>query len=327
MTNASARVGGEFGLIARFAARVGAPASPAGPGDDAAVIPAPDGRVVATTDLLAEGIHFRLDWSSGADIGHRAAAANLADIVAMGARPTALLVGIALPAAVPDRFLDDLADGLRDECALAGARIVGGDTVASSDRLTLAITALGDLDGREPVTRAGARPGDELVLVGRVGWAAAGLSWLTEHPRAADTGPLAVPERYAPAVAAHRRPEPPYGAGVLLAELGAHALCDVSDGLTADAGHLAEASGVALHLETDGLRDPYLEGLREPGSPPVWELTGGDDHALLAALPAGTRLAALTGARRIGWVRDGMGVYVDGDAVSAASGGYNHFGR
>ncbi len=159
---AGAAVGdvGEFGLIERVVARFAlTPDVLLGPGDDAAVIAAPDGRVVATTDVLVEGRHFRRDWSSAHEVGRKAAAQNLADIVAMGARPTALLVGLAAPADLPAAWALELADGLAEECALVGATVAGGDVVRS-DTVVIAVTALGDLEGREPVTRGGARVGD-----------------------------------------------------------------------------------------------------------------------------------------------------------------------
>src|SRR3954464_14827549 len=139
---------GEFGLIARIVARLAvAPASPQGllgPGDDAAVLRAADGRVTVTTDVLVEGTHFRRDWSTGYDVGRRAAAANLADIAAMGAHPTGLVVGLATPGDVQVDWVDGLADGLRDEATHAGATVVGGDVV-SSPTLVVSVTALGDL--------------------------------------------------------------------------------------------------------------------------------------------------------------------------------------
>jgi thiamine-monophosphate kinase len=320
--------GGEFGLIARFAARVGAPPSPEGPGDDAAVVTISGGRFVATTDLLAENVHFRLDWSSGYDVGRRAAAANLADVAAMGAVPTALLVSVSVPPTLGEAFLDALADGLRDECALVGARIVGGDTIRSEDRLTLSVTALGDLEGREPVLRSGAQPGDVLVLAGRVGWAAAGLAWLTGRP--AGRAEPASTDPVLPFVEAHRRPVVPYAAGPRLARGGARAMCDVSDGLVADAGHLATASGVAIYLDSARLRDPALDAIRVAlgvsADTPNWELTGGDDHALLAALPPGSPLLTETRFHTVGSVRAGEGVYVDGVAATAG-GGWDHFDR
>src|SRR3954467_4943036 len=117
---------GEFGLIARVTARLDPGAACLlGPGDDAAVVSAPDGRVVATTDVLVEGRHFRRDWSSGRDVGHRAAAANLADVAAMGARPTALLVALCTPANLQISWVEELADGLAAEAAKTGATVVG----------------------------------------------------------------------------------------------------------------------------------------------------------------------------------------------------------
>ena len=170
---------GEFGLIARITARLGTdPATPLGPGDDAAVVAAPDGRVVASTDALVAGRHFRQDWGSAVDVGHRAAAANLADIVAMGATPTALLVALCVPLELDVSWVEGLADGLAAEAARVGASVVGGDIIASPT-LTIAVTALGDLGGRAPVTRAGARPGDVVAVTGRLGYAAAGYTVLS----------------------------------------------------------------------------------------------------------------------------------------------------
>src|SRR5215467_7448516 len=136
---------GEFGLIQRITARLGdGQGCLVGPGDDAAIVAAPDGRVVASTDVLVEGRHFRRDWSSGRDVGHRAAAANLADIAAMGAVPTALLVALCAPPDLEVAWAEELSDGLAAEAALTGAVIVGGD-ISSSPILTIAVTALGDL--------------------------------------------------------------------------------------------------------------------------------------------------------------------------------------
>ena len=170
---------GEFGLIEQVArpARQG-PAVLLGPGDDAAVIAAPDRRVVASTDLLVEGRHFRRDWSGGREIGRKAAAQNLADIIAMGARPTALLVGLSAPGDVTVGWAADLAAGLAEESALVGASVAGGDTTGG-ERIVIAVTALGSLEGRAPVLRSGAHPGDVVAVAGELGWSAAGLELLT----------------------------------------------------------------------------------------------------------------------------------------------------
>lgn len=217
---------GEFGLIARVVARLETgPTTLLGPGDDSAIVAAPDGRIVASTDVLVEGRHFRRDWSSPADIGHRAAAANLADIAAMGAVPTALLVALCAPVDMEAAWAEDLAGGLSAEASLVGASVVGGD-MSSSPTLTVAVTALGDLAGQAPVLRSGAQPGDIVALAGRVGHAAAGYTVLSRGFRT----PKALVEAY-------RRPQVPYAAGPAAARAGATAMIDVSDGLLQDLGH------------------------------------------------------------------------------------------
>jgi thiamine-monophosphate kinase len=230
---------GEFGLIAAITARLPpAGAMVIGVGDDAAVLPAPAGRPVATMDLLVEGNHFRRDWSAPADVGGKAAAQNLADVAAMGAVPVALLVGLAAPGDLPVAWAESLVDGIAAESARAGAAVVGGD-VSSADAIMIAITALGELAGRAPVTRAGARPGDVLAVAGVLGHSAAGLALLTAG--------LAEP---ASLVAAYRWPHPVYEAGPEAAGLGATAMIDISDGLVADLGHVARASGVGISIDT-----------------------------------------------------------------------------
>jgi thiamine-monophosphate kinase len=298
---------GERGVIALVTGLlpVAAGAPLLGPGDDAAVVAAPDGRVVVTTDVLVEGVHFRRDWSSGYDVGRKAAAQNLADVAAMGGRPTALVVGLGLPGVLPVDWVRELAGGLADEAGAVGAVVVGGDTVAA-DAVVVAVTALGDLEGRPPVTRSGARPGDVVVVVGRLGWAEAGLRLL----RAGSTaGPL---------VDAHRRPAPPYRAGPALAALGATAMIDVSDGLVADLGHVAAASGIRIDVELSALRRLGAEGVDDREL-----LTGGEDHALACTLPPALRPPE--GGIVVGVVRRGAGVYIDGEPATG-SGGHVHFG-
>ncbi len=306
---------GEFGLIERVVARlVHRPAPLVGPGDDAAVVAAPDGRVVATTDVLVEGRHFRRDWASAGDIGRRAAAANLADIAAMGAVPTALLVALCAPVETEVGWVEELADGLAEEAGTAGAGVVGGD-MSASPVLTIAVTALGDLEGREPVRRSGARPGDLLALAGRVGYAAAGYTVLSRGFRT----PKLLVEAY-------RHPEVRYAAGPQAAGLGATSMIDVSDGLLADLGHLASASGVAIDVRTGAFEVPAQ--MRDAAGalgvdPYAWILGGGDDHALAATFPAGT--AVPEDWLVIGAVREGSGVTVDGRPYETGPAGWDHF--
>jgi thiamine-monophosphate kinase len=304
---------GEFGLIARVTAGLeSAPSTVLGPGDDAAVVAAPDGRIVVSTDLLVEGRHFRRDWSVAEDIGHKAAARAFSDITAMGALPTSLLIGFAAPASLELAWVDGLMAGLREECAHVEAAIVGGD-VAAADSITIALTALGDLEGRDPVTLGGARVGDVVAVCGRLGWAAAGFAVLGRGFRS----PVQV-------VAAHRRPEPPYFEGPHAAALGATSMTDVSDGLVADLGHIAEASAVRIEISAARLDVPSR--LREVGAalnvdPLVWVLTGGDDYALAATFPGGTELPEPW--QVIGAVAEGEGVRVDGRRWPI--GGHEHF--
>lgn len=307
---------GEFGLIARLTEGRGAsPATLLGPGDDAAVLAASDGRVVASTDVLVAGVHFRLDWSSPVQIGRKAAAANLADLAAMGAVPTGLLVGMACPADTPVETLRGLTDGLWEEARSVGAGVVGGDVV-SSPTLVLSVTALGSLEGREPVKRSGARAGDTVALAGRVGWAAAGWAVLARGFRS----PVAV-------VSAHRVPEPPYAAGPQAAAAGATAMIDISDGLLADLGHVARASGVRIDVRTAALAVP--DRLVDVGAalgidPMHWLLTGGEDHALAATFPGDVP----EGWRAIGTVAEGEpDVLVDGRRYDGGPSGWDHFVR
>ncbi|MFI6349811.1 thiamine-phosphate kinase [Streptomyces sp. NPDC050560] len=275
---------GEFGLIRELTSRLTTtPAVRLGPGDDAAVVSAPDRRVVASTDLLVEGRHFRRDWSTAYDVGRKAAAQNLADIAAMGAVPTALLLGLVVPSELPVAWPSELMDGLRDECQVAGAAVVGGDVVRG-DTITVAITALGDLRGLEPVTRSGARAGDVVAVTGWLGWSAAGYAVLSRGFRS--------PRAF---VEAHRRPEPPYHAGPAAAGLGATAMVDVSDGLVADLGHIARASDVRIDIRSRAIDVPSQMndiGQAVGVDPLRWVLTGGEDHAIVATFPRGTKLPA-----------------------------------
>ena len=273
---------GEFGLIRELTARLPRTAAvELGPGDDAAVVSAPDGRVVASTDVLLEGRHSRRDWSTAYDVGRKSAAQNLADIAAMGATPTALLLGLVAPAELPATWVLELMDGIRDECQVAGAAVVGGDVVRG-DTITVAITALGDLQGRAAVTRSGARPGDVVAVTGWLGWSAAGFTVLSRGFRS--------PRAF---VEAHRRPEPPYHAGPAAAQLGATSMIDVSDGLVADLGHVAEASGVHIDLRAADFDVPAQMadiGQAVGVDPLTWVLSGGEDHALVATFPPDVHL-------------------------------------
>ena len=271
-----------------------------------------------STDLLIEGRHFRRDWSSAADIGVKAAAQNLADIAAMGAAPTALLLGLAVPGDTAVAWVLELASGLLAECERAGAVLVGGD-VTSADAVMLGITAVGDLAGRTAVTRSGARPGDVVALSGVPGRSAAGLALLEAGRDSADA-------EVAELIAAHRRPEPDYPAGVTAAAAGATAMIDVSDGLVADLGHVATASRVSIDIRSASLADARLDTAAAllGADPRRWALGGGEDHVLAASFPSDAHVPQAW--TIVGEVREGNGVVVDSRPWHGR-GGWDHFLR
>ena len=308
---------GEFRLIAAITEGLSlATDVRVGPGDDAAVLSVED-AVAASVDVLVEGVHFRRDWSEARDVGRKAVAVNVADLEAIGARATGLLVGFSAPADLTLGWVLDFADGLCQEAQTAGVSLLGGDVTKARD-VTIAVTVMGTLDGREPVLRSGAQPGDVVAIHGRLGWAAAGLAVLGRGFRS----PRVLVE-------AQRVPQMSYGAGAVAARAGATSMIDISDGLLADLGHVADASGVLidLHPEAFELAEPLQAVAAATGSDPyVFLFTGGDDHALAATFPGADSVPE-------GWLvvggvgradHDHAGVLVDG-AVWEVPGGFDHF--
>jgi thiamine-monophosphate kinase len=308
---------GEFPLIAAITEGLSLASDVRlGPGDDAAVLAIKD-AVATSVDVLVEGVHFRRDWSEARDVGRKAVAVNVADLEAVGARATGLLVGFSAPAELTLGWVLDFADGLRQEGQAAGVSLLGGDVTKARD-ITIAVTALGSLDGRAPVLRSGAQPGDVVAIHGRVGWAAAGLAVLGRGFRS----PRVLVE-------AQRVPQVSYGAGAIAARAGATSMIDISDGLLADLGHVAEASGVLIDLHQDAfdVAEPLQAVAAATGADPYTFLfTGGDDHALAATFPA--RDSVPPGWLVIGGIEvaehDQVNVLVDG-AVWEAPAGYEHF--
>jgi thiamine-monophosphate kinase len=309
-----------------------------GPGDDAAVVAAPDGRYVVTTDMMIQGPDFRLAWSTPHELGWKAAVSNLADVAAMGAVPTALLVALAAPGETPVALLEGIADGLRDACeALApGCGVVGGD-LSTSSVLTIAVTAFGDLGGRAPVVRSGAGVGDEVAVAGRLGLAGAGV-WLLYRDGQADSGPdsgpvpdvgraLTVRNEHPELVTEQVAPTSPIALGAVASDAGATAMLDVSDGLVLDASRIANASGVTIELHEAAVE---AEALALAAVDPVvgsrardFVLAGGEDHSLLATFPAGR---VPDGFRVIGTVRQrGDSPVTIGGAVYARPGGWDPY--
>jgi thiamine-monophosphate kinase len=301
---------GEFAVIDRLVAGREQPDTVAlGPGDDAAVVFARDGKTVVSTDMLVEGQHFRLDWSSPHDVGRKAIAQNAADIEAMGARATAFVVAFGAPSDTATSQALELADGMWHEARPLDAGIVGGDLV-SAPQWVISVTALGDLGGREPVYRSGARPGDTVAVAGELGRSAAGYALLLNGGHTFE----ALQRR-------HLVPEPPYGQGRVAANAGATSMTDVSDGLVADLGHIASASGVGIDLSRDALGADH-DALASAATalvmdPWVWVLAGGEDHALVATFPGPPPV----GWRAIGQVLAGPPrVMIDGERWHGGSG-------
>ncbi len=298
---------------------------PVGPGDDAAVVGAPGGTVVATTDGMVRGRDWRDDWSSGHDVGVKVAVQNIADVAAMGAEPTALLVSLVADPAVEVAWAVDLARGIAAVAAPAGAPVVGGDlSSAPPGVVVVTVTALGDLRGRAPVLRSGARPGDVVAVCGTLGRSGGGLALLLAGALPGVGGEL---------VRTHLTPRTPWAAGPVAADAGATALVDVSDGLVTDLGRVARASGVAVDLDEHVLRQGFADGLLTAslgrGEALRQVLAGGEEHSLVACFPAGVDVRSLPGepwvaVGRVGEVGPaGPRVTVDGVVPDAR--GWDHF--
>lgn len=296
---------GEGEVLRRILARLGPAARVSvGPGDDCAVLGFV-GDGVVTTDTMIEGPDFRRAWHSGFELGWKLAATNLSDVAAMGALPTALTVALACPAGTPVALLEEISRGIDTACRelAPGCGVSGGD-LGRAPVLMASITALGDLEGRAPVLRSGAREGDLVAYAGELGLAGLGLSLLfaeaaeadgTAHNRTLE----ALRARHPAAIRAQLTPCPPVGRGVGAALAGATAMLDVSDGLSLDSARIARASGVRVDLDEGLLLAAFGEQAGER-VPLEALLHGGEDHGLLATFPVGAALPE--GFRRIGAV-------------------------
>jgi thiamine-monophosphate kinase len=313
---------GELEVIRRITSRAGMRAGVrVGIGDDAAVLE--DGTVLAL-DMVVDGIHVRRTTHSPGDIGHTALAVNISDIAAMGAVPVAALVGLGLPPDVNADEVDAIYEGIESLAEQVGMSVVGGD-VSTSPVLSLSVSILGRMsDGVPPVLRSGGRAGDVLVVTGPLGCSAAGLIILEDGRAGAD-----VPECDA-LIRAHRRPVPLVGDGLHLAEAGASAMLDISDGLLLDADRLARASGLRAEIDLDAV--PRGAGVDDVATrcgadPAILAATGGEDYQLLAALPATTGLEPhLTAVGRLVAGPPGVVALRDGMDVTPARLGWEHRG-
>ncbi len=294
-----------------------------GPGDDAAGFKIPEGHTaVASSDASVEGVHFRREWMTWETIGYRAAAAALSDLAAMAAEPVGLLVSIALPPESEPSALSSLGTGVGAAAASVGACVMGGDLTASPGPVFLDVTVIGH--AACPVSRRGARPGDDVWVTGHLGGAAAGVKAFLAGE---DPNPR-VRRRV-------ENPQPRVRAALLLAEaIPVRAAIDVSDGLLRDARHLAAASEVGVTLDWRSV--PVSRGLidvAEPASRARFALTGGEDYELLFVVQGGASPAQMKELEsktecqltHIGRVEVGFGVRIEGLPAGVPTDGFDHF--
>lgn len=292
-------------------------------GDDSAVYPV-GGETTVSTDLLIEDHHFKTEWSTGRDVGYRAAQQNLADAVAMGARPVSLVVGLGLPAELSTDWVVDFAKGLADACEPLGVGVDGGDLVAA-EKITVSVTVIGDMEGRSPLLRSGAQLEDKIIFAGNLGHGIAGFHLLSDGVRRGDEN-----EKLAGLVDDFLRPKPPLETALDAARTHKiNSLMDVSDGLIRDGSRIARSSRVWLDFNENKLR-PYLADIaiaagRAKANRHEWVLTGGEDHGFLgtiskdAEIPAGfVEIGTVSGASKDGRVT------VSGRDVADFS-GWDHF--
>jgi thiamine-monophosphate kinase len=307
---------GEDGLLSViFPLLPGGPGVIIGPGDDTALLSTPGGSVLATTDAMVRGRDWLDEWSTGADVGIKTVAQNIADIAAMGGVPNGLLVTLIADPRTPVAWVRDFTTGLAQAAGDAGVPVLGGDLSSAPEGvLVVSVTALGHCEGREPVCRSGAQVGDVLGVSGSLGHSAAGLLLLQRGE-----------SRFAPELADyHRRPRPLHEQGPVAARAGATAMLDISDGLGRDAGRMARASGVRIELDEARLGDDAAQLRHVISEDDAWRCVteGGEEHSLLACFPSGAGLP--DGWRQIGEVVAGSGVLLRGQLVSG--GGWDHFG-
>lgn len=297
----------------------GGPGMPVGPGDDAAVL-ATGPATVVTTDSMVRGRDWLDEWSSPADVAVKLLTQNLADVAAMGATPTSVLVSLAADPQTSVDWVVEFARALGEHARAsgpAGVSVAGGDvSSAPAGVLVLAMTALGDLEGRRPVLRSGARPGDVLAVCGTLGRSAAGLALLQ-----GGADPVTQPPGIrAWCVEHHLRPVAPVAEGVVAADAGATSMIDLSDGLLRDGHRVAAASGVRLALDRAGL-EPHVRSLAQAVGDAALDcvLAGGEEHSLLATFPG----EPPDGWEPVGRVVEGEGVTLDGEPLPPR--GWDHF--
>jgi thiamine-monophosphate kinase len=309
-----------------------------GPGDDAALVEMGSHLGILTADMLVEGVHFERTTTAPHDLGYKSLAVNVSDVAAMGGSPRYALVSLGLPSDVEAGWVVELYAGLRDAAAEYAVSLVGGDT-SRADGVVVSVALTGEVARDRAVRRSGARPGDRVVVTGALGAAAGGLRLAQASPE--DVAAAVISEWGRSLISSHVRPVARVGEGQTLAQAGATAMIDISDGLAIDLGRLCRESGVAAAVELAAI--PVAFGLYElkgvvPIDPLEVALQGGEDYELVATLPpeavndAEASLAERFGTQltEIGEIREGEGLIAieeDGSERPMEPAGWDHFAR
>ena len=330
----------EFKVIEQIRALFGTPEGVThGIGDDGAVLE-PGRFDLVTTDMMVEGVHFDRSWSSPQDIGWKLMAVNLSDVAAMGGGPGAFFLSMAFPKDEPAQTVEGILEGIKACCeALVPqsfeVKPAGGDLSATTGPMVLSITLLGESPPAGPILRSGAVPGDRVVVLGALGLSAAGLALLS-----GEVAPPQEPQSYDALLEAHRRPRPAVHQGAMLGLYSVpSAMLDVSDGLLQDLGHLLNASEVGASIESHSIpRHSQLRTLEHEAGVDVlpWLLGGGEDYALLMAVPPARMPKLWELARRYGWEVSDIGeirgqdeglrlLDAKGGRISPGHMGFDHF--
>ncbi len=285
---------GEFGLIKRVTAeaKIKNESTLTGVGDDCAVLNFPDKRVVVTTDLLTEGVHFNLVYVPLKHLGYKAVSVNISDICAMNAIPRQITVSLAISSKFTLAAIDELYEGIHLACAHYGVDLVGGDTTTSLTGLTISVTAIGEADAEELVYRSGAKPTDLLCVTGDLGGAYLGLQLLERENELFRLNPTLQPQLsgYDYILSRQLKPEARTDMRKIFSTIGIRptSMIDISDGLSSEILHICESSVVGCRLYEERLSfDPQVQKMAEEIgiNPLVAALNGGEDYELLFTVP------------------------------------------
>lgn len=314
---------GEFGFIDYINAVFPVPDGTVGIGDDCAVLPAGEGELLFSTDLLMEGVHFLRSESSPEDVGWKAAAVNLSDIAAMGGKPVATFLSIALPKDAQGEWAERFIEGYRQISSQYDVPLLGGDTTSSLRDIAVNVGILGRCQSGKRLMRSEAKVGETIYVTGPLGDSAAGLQAILKGIRRS--------EDVKPLIERHKRPLPRVDAGVILIQSGkVGAMMDISDGIASDMRHIMKASKVGAVIELDRL--PLSSELISVCAEQGWDryalsTSGGEDFELLFTGPDGLENELDIKVYPVGKIVDGNELIwtVEGSAVDYDYMGYKHF--